>query len=229
MAPPERAGTLYSRGWRKRDPGHRRSAAGSRMLGTSLSDPHGVEVRRNDARHGAPADPHDLCGEEDEGRDVNVNGSRVFSNDGVPVKINGYEIHMGETIRTRDSRFRGSQYENGENIAAVWRRIPMHVQGYKTDSNPNGAPAGGKEDGCHQRKRIRNLCPRSIRHRRDACMRSAISSQREKVFVRIHMKTGKHSRWQSIKKSSMTRWPKIIRENLDMDMIYRILERKDVR
>lgn len=70
---------------------------GFQMLGTSLSDPHGVEEGGTMRGMELLPDPHDLCGEEDE--DESKWNGAGFSNDGVPVKINGYEIHMGETIR----------------------------------------------------------------------------------------------------------------------------------
>ena len=62
-------------------------------------------------------------------------------------EFTGYEIHMGETIRDGGQPFSWIQYENGENIAAMATDSDAR-SGYKTDSNPNGAPAGGKEDGC---------------------------------------------------------------------------------
>ena len=69
---------------------------GFQMLGTSLSDPHGVE--EVGSMRGMELLPIRTIFAEKKTR-TRVNGTAAgFSNDGVPVKINGYEIHMGETL-----------------------------------------------------------------------------------------------------------------------------------
>ena len=69
---------------------------GFQMLGTSLSDPHGVE--EGGTMRGMELLPIRTIFAEKKTR-TRVNGTAAgFSNDGVPVKINGYEIHMGETV-----------------------------------------------------------------------------------------------------------------------------------
>ena len=161
---------------------------GFQMLGTSLSDPHGVE--EGGTMRGMELLPIRTIFAEKKTR-TRVNGTAAgFSNDGVPVKINGYEIHMGETIRDGGQPFSWIQYENGENIAAMAMDSDAR-SGYKTAVSAETYSEPMSTEYSTQKR---------------CSMRSAISSQREKVFVRRHMKTGKHSRWQSIKKSSMTRW-----------------------
>lgn len=60
-------------------------------------------------------------------------------------------------------------------------------------------------------------------------MRSAISSQREKGVRPETYENGETFSMAKYKEEQYDKMAKIIRENLDMDMIYRILERKDVR
>ena len=69
---------------------------GFQMLGTSLDDPHGVE--EGGTMRGMELSPIRTIFAEKKTR-TRVTGTARFSEDGEPVKISGYEIHMGETIR----------------------------------------------------------------------------------------------------------------------------------
>ena len=82
---------------------------GFQMLGTSLSDPHGVE--EGGTMRGMELLPIRTIFAEKKTR-TRVNGTAAgFSNDGVPVKINGYEIHMGETTWIKEGKEKELEYE----------------------------------------------------------------------------------------------------------------------
>lgn len=198
---------------------------GFQMLGTSLSDPHGVE--EGGTMRGMELLPIRTIFAEKKTR-TRVNGTAAgFSNDGVPVKINGYEIHMGETIRDGGQPFSWIQYENGENIAAMATDSDAR-SGYKTDSNPNGTPAGGKEDGCISGN-VFGTYVHGVFDTEE--MQHAIRyflAERKGVRPETY-ENGETFSMAKYKEEQYDKMAKIIRENLDMDMIYRILERKDVR
>lgn len=198
---------------------------GFQMLGTSLSDPHGVE--ESGTMRGMELLPIRTIFAEKKTR-TRVNGTAAeFSNDGVPVKINGYEIHMGETIRDGGQPFSWIQYENGENIAAMAMDSDAR-SGYKTDSNPNGAPTGGKEDGCISGN-VFGTYVHGVFDTEE--MQHAIRdflAERKGVRPETY-ENGETFSMAKYKEEQYDKMAKIIRENLDMDMIYRILERKDVR
>ena len=198
---------------------------GFQMLGTSLSDPHGVE--EGGTMRGMELLPIRTIFAEKKTR-TRVNGTAAgFSNDGVPVKINGYEIHMGETIRDGGQPFSWIQYENGENIAAMATDSDAR-SGYKTDSNPNGAPAGGKEDGCISGN-VFGTYVHGVFDTEE--MQHAIRyflAERKGVHPETY-ENGETFSMAKYKEEQYDKMAKIIRGNLDLDMIYRILERKDVR
>ena len=198
---------------------------GFQMLGTSLSDPHGVE--EGGTMRGMKLLPIRTIFAEKKTR-TRVNGTAAgFSNDGVPVKINGYEIHMGETIWDGGQPFSWIQYENGENIAAMAMDSDAR-SGYKTDSNPNGAPTGGKEDGCISGN-VFGTYVHGVFDTEE--MQHAIRyflAERKGVRPETY-ENGETFSMAKYKEEQYDKMAKIIRENLDMDMIYRILERKDVR
>ena len=169
---------------------------GFQMLGTSLSDPHGVE--EGGTMRGMELLPIRTIFAEKKTR-TRVNGTAAgFSNDGVPRFI--WQRRSG----TADSRFRGSSTKMGK-ISQRWRWIPMRVQDIKRIRIRMELRTVGKKTAVSAETYSEPMSTEYSTQKR-CSMRSAISSQREKVFVRRHMKTGKHSRWQSIKKSSMTRW-----------------------
>ena len=134
---------------------------------------------------------------------------------------------MGETIRDGGQPFSWIQYENGENIAAMATDSDAR-SGYKTDSNPNGAPTGGKEDGCISGN-VFGTYVHGVFDTEE--MQHAIRdflAERKGVRPETY-ENGETFSMAKYKEEQYDKMAKIIRENLDMDMIYRILERKDVR
>ena len=117
---------------------------------------------------------------------------------------------------------------NGENIAAMAMDSDAR-SGYKTDSNPNGARPVGKKTAVSAETYSEPMSTEVFDTEENAALRSAISSQREKVFVPETYENGETFSMAKYKEEQYDKMAKIIRENLDMDMIYRILERKDVR
>ena len=135
-----------------------------------------------------------------------VTGTARFSEDGEPVKISGYEIHMGETIR-----------DGGRNFSEIC-----------CSDGTGGHTADTKEDGCVY-KNIFGTYVHGVFDTEE--MQTAVRNflAKQKGVRPEEYESGVTFSMAKYKEEQYDKMAKIIRENLDMDMIYRILERKDVR
>mgnify|MGYP002289843258 CR=1 FL=1 len=176
---------------------------GFQMLGTSLDDPHGVE--EGGTMRGMELLPIRTIFAEKKTR-TRVTGTARFSEDGEPVKISGYEIHMGETIR-----------DGGRNFSEIC-----------CSDGTGGHTADTKEDGCVY-KNIFGTYVHGVFDTEE--MQTAVRNflAKQKGVRPEEYESGVTFSMAKYKEEQYDKMAKIIRENLDMDMIYRILERKDVR
>ena len=176
---------------------------GFQMLGTSLDDPHGVE--EGGTMRGMELLPIRTIFAEKKTR-TRVTGTARFSEDGEPVKISGYEIHMGETIR-----------DGGRNFSEIC-----------CSDGTGGHTADTKEDGCIY-KNVFGTYVHGVFDTEE--MQTAVRNflAKQKGVCPEEYESGVTFSMAKYKEEQYDKMAKIIRENLDMDMIYRILERKDVR
>ena len=214
---------------------------GFQMLGMSLSDPHGVE--EGGTMRGMELLPIRTVFAEKKTR-TRVTGTARFSENGEPVNIFGYEIHMGETIRDDGRSFSEIHYDNGiaEKMNAEAKVIAGTETGSKTDLDTNANScavvpesvcshshtADTKEDGCVY-KNVFGTYVHGVFDTEDMqnAVRTFLATQKG---VRLEdYGNGATFSMAKYKEEQYDKMAKIIRENLDMDMIYRILERKDVR
>ena len=173
------------------------------MLGTSLDDPHGVE--EGGTMRGMELLPIRTIFAEKKTR-TRVTGTARFSEDGEPVKISGYEIHMGETIR-----------DGGRNFSEIC-----------CSDGTGGHTADTKEDGCVY-KNIFGTYVHGVFDTEEMQMAVRNFLAKQKGVRPEEYESGATFSMAKYKEEQYDKMAKIIRENLDMDMIYRILERKDVR
>lgn len=176
---------------------------GFQMLGTSLDDPHGVE--EGGTMRGMELLPIRTIFAEKKTR-TRVTGTARFSEDGEPVKISGYEIHMGETIR-----------DGGRNFSEIC-----------CSDGTGGHTADTKEDGCVY-KNIFGTYVHGVFDTEEMQMAVRNFLAKQKGVRPEEYESGATFSMAKYKEEQYDKMAKIIRENLDMDMIYRILERKDVR
>ncbi len=214
---------------------------GFQMLGTSLDDPQGVE--EGGTMRGMELLPIRTVFAEKKTR-TRVTGMARFSENGEPVNISGYEIHMGETIRDGGRSFSEIHYDNGiaEKMNAEAKVIAGTETGSKTDLDTNANScvavpenicshshtADTKEDGCVY-KNVFGTYVHGVFDTEDMqnAIRTFLANQKG---VRLEdYGNGTTFSMAKYKEEQYDKMAKIIRENLDMDMIYRILERKDVR
>ena len=136
-----------------------------------------------------------------------VTGTVRFSEDGEPVKISGYEIHMGETIRDGGRKFSEICCSDG---TAGRMDIEEKEDGcvYK---NVFGTYVHGVFDTEEMQTAVRNFLAKQ----------KGVRPEEYESGVTFSMAKYKEEQYDQM--------AMIIREHLDMDMIYRILERKDVR
>ena len=176
---------------------------GFQMLGTSLDDPYGVE--EGGTMRGMELLPIRTIFAEKKTR-TRVTGTARFSEDGEPVKISGYEIHMGETIR-----------DGGRNFSEIC-----------CSDGTGGHTADTKEDGCVY-KNVFGTYVHGVFDTEE--MQTAVRNflAKQKGVRPEEYESGVTFSMAKYKEEQYDKMAKIIRENLDMDMIYRILERKDVR
>ena len=176
---------------------------GFQMLGTSLDDPYGVE--EGGTMRGMELLPIRTIFAEKKTR-TRVTGTARFSEDGEPVKISGYEIHMGETIRDGGRGFSEIRYNDGT----------------------GGHTADTKEDGCIY-KNVFGTYVHGVFDTEE--MQTAVRNflAKQKGVRPEEYESGVTFSMAKYKEEQYDKMAKIIRENLDMDMIYRILERKDVK
>ena len=176
---------------------------GFQMLGTSLDDPHGVE--EGGTMRGMELLPIRTIFAEKKTR-TRVTGTARFSEDGEPVKISGYEIHMGETIR-----------DGGRNFSEIC-----------CSDGTGGHTADTKDDGCVY-KNVFGTYVHGVFDTEE--MQTAVRNflAKQKGVRPEEYESGVTFSMAKYKEEQYDKMAKIIRENLDMDMIYRILERKDVR
>ena len=126
---------------------------------------------------------------------------------------------MGETIRDGGQPFSWIQYENGENIAAMATDSDAR-SGYKTDSNPNGAPAGGKEDGCISGNVFGTYVHGVFD--KEAVAEAIVKIIGEKKGIDVSDMTGMD--FQAFKETQYDILAAELRKHLDMKKIYEILE-----
>ena len=213
---------------------------GFQMLGTSLDDPHGVE--EGGTMRGMELLPIRTIFAEKKTR-TRVRGTARFSEAGEPVAISGYEIHMGETIRDGGRKFSEICCSDGtaEKMNAGVKVIAGTEAGAKSelDTNENSHAAifknkcsnnytaDAKEDGCVY-KNVFGTYVHGVfdTEEMQAAVRNFLAKQ--KGVRPEDYETGTTFSMAKYKEEQYDKMAKIIRENLDMDMIYRILERKDV-
>lgn len=176
---------------------------GFQMLGMSLDDPYGVE--EGGTMRGMELLSIRTIFAEKKTR-TRVTGTARFSEDGEPVKISGYEIHMGETIR-----------DGGRNFSEIC-----------CSDGTGGHTADTKEDGCVY-KNVFGTYVHGVFDTEE--MQTAVRNflAKQKGVRPEEYESGATFSMAKYKEEQYDKMAKIIRENLDMDMIYRILERKDVR
>ena len=176
---------------------------GFQILGTSLDDPYGVE--EGGTMRGMELLPIRTIFAEKKTR-TRVRGTARFSKAGEPVAISGYEIHMGETIR-----------DGGRNFSEIC-----------CSDGTGGYTADTKEDGCVY-KNIFGTYVHGVFDTEE--MQTAVRNflAKQKGVRPDEYESGVTFSMAKYKEEQYDKMAKIIRENLDMDMIYRILERKDVR
>ena len=176
---------------------------GFQMLGTSLDDPYGVE--EGGTMRGIELLPIRTIFAEKKTR-TRVRGTARFSEAGEPVVISGYEIHMGETIRDGGRGFSEIRYNDGT----------------------GGHTADTKEDGCIY-KNVFGTYVHGVFDTEE--MQTAVRNflAKQKGVRPEEYESGVTFSMAKYKEEQYDKMAKIIRENLDMDMIYRILERKDVK
>ena len=173
-----------------------------------------------------------------------VDGTARFSENGEPVKISGYEIHMGKTIRDGGRRFSEIRYNDGiaEKRNAEAKVIVDTEAGVKADPDTNANShaatseniclhshaADTKEDGCVY-KNVFGTYVHGVFDTEE--MQTAVRNflAKQKGVRPEEYESGVTFSMAKYKEEQYDKMAKIIRENLDMDMIYRILERKDVR
>lgn len=176
---------------------------GFQMLGTSLDDPYGVE--EGGTMRGMELLPIRTIFAEKKTR-TRVRGTARFSEAGEPVVISGYEIHMGETIRDGGRNFSEICCSDGTGGHTADTKVDGCV--YK---NIFGTYVHGVFDTEEMQTSVRNFLAKQ----------KGVSPEEYESGVTFSMAKYKEEQYDKM--------AKIIRENLDMDMIYRILERKDVR
>ena len=180
---------------------------GFQMLGTSLDDPHGVE--EGGTMRGMELLPIRTVFAEKKTR-TRVTGTARFLENGEPVRISGYEIHMGETIRNGGRNFSHICCSDG------------------TGGQTGNRAADTKEDGCVY-KNVFGTYVHGVFDTEE--MQNAVRTflAKQKGIRLEEYENGTTFSMGKYKEEQYDKMAKIIRENLDMDLIYRILERKDVR
>ena len=124
---------------------------------------------------------------------------------------------------TADSRFRGSSTKMGK-ISQRWRWIPMRVQDIKRIRIRMELRTVGKKTAVSAETYSE---PMSTEYSTQHAIRDFLA-ERKGVRPETY-ENGETFSMAKYKEEQYDKMAKIIRENLDMDMIYRILERKDVR
>jgi len=218
---------------------------GFQMLGMSLDDPRGVE--EGGTMRGMELLPIRTIFAEKKTR-TRVTGTARFSENGEPVQISGYEIHMGETIRDGGRKFSEIRYSDGIGGQADVKvnTVAKATEDAEADVNMNMSananssavscgnvcsdllPTDAKEDGCVY-KNVFGTYVHGVfdSEEMQRAVRTFLAEQKD---VRLEeYENGTTFSMAKYKEEQYDKMARIIRENLDMDMIYRILERKDVR
>ena len=175
---------------------------GYQMLGTALDDPDGVE-------QGGRMDGMGLlpCATRFTGQKVRTRVQAcAAAGPFAGAQLDGYEIHMGETIR-----------DGGRNFSEIC-----------CSDGTGGHTADTKEDGCIY-KNVFGTYVHGVFDTEE--MQTAVRNflAKQKGVCPEEYESGVTFSMAKYKEEQYDKMAKIIRENLDMDMIYRILERKDVR
>ena len=195
---------------------------GYQMLGETLTDPDGVE--EGGEMRGMGLLPVSTRFSRKKTRSRVMGAAEVF---GRP-PVYGYEIHMGETVRTGGQAFCRIRPE----FPALHEDQEFQTAGFKGNClGENGLGASDfREDGC-----VKGLVFGTYLH-------GVFDSEemQEALWNALARKKGildQKEQWTagagpsfSLKEYKETQYEKlaqVLRENLDMEMIYRILERKD--